>query len=204
MSTMNTHAGNLHLIGGHPCLDFVNSVFPHKGAIREYLHEYRDLLAWSLHAGMIEPAEGALLAEAAAADPTRAAQAFATALKLRGALDELLVATVVEATPPGALAAFNELLAQAPARQRLFAGAEGLAWQKHGDEALDRLLWPLIWSAADLLLSPALQQIRVCAGEDCSWRFLDTTPGRTRQWCAMEPCGNRAKARRHYARRNER
>jgi predicted RNA-binding Zn ribbon-like protein len=29
---------------------------------------------------------------------------------------------------------------------------------------------------------------------------LDLSRGKTRRWCSMDDCGNRAKARRHYAR----
>ncbi|WP_370946218.1 CGNR zinc finger domain-containing protein [Amycolatopsis sp. cg5] len=42
--------------------------------------------------------------------------------------------------------------------------------------------------------------IRVCAADDCGVRFLDASPKRNRQWCSMAKCGNRAKARAHYAR----
>jgi predicted RNA-binding Zn ribbon-like protein len=30
--------------------------------------------------------------------------------------------------------------------------------------------------------------------------FYDTSPKRSRRWCSMATCGNRAKAARHYAR----
>jgi predicted RNA-binding Zn ribbon-like protein len=42
-----------------------------------------------------------------------------------------------------------------------------------------------------------------CEGEGCSWLFLDTSRNRSRRWCSMEDCGNRAKARRHYERRQK-
>jgi len=42
--------------------------------------------------------------------------------------------------------------------------------------------------------------VGVCPGEGCGWLFFDTSKNRSRRWCAMEDCGNRAKARRHYRR----
>ena len=39
----------------------------------------------------------------------------------------------------------------------------------------------------------------VCDGDGCAWLFIDTSKNRTRRWCDMAICGNRAKARRHYA-----
>jgi predicted RNA-binding Zn ribbon-like protein len=52
--------------------------------------------------------------------------------------------------------------------------------------------------AIDLLTGDEL--VRVCAAYDCGIRFVDRSPARNRQWCSMRRCGNRTKARRHYAR----
>jgi predicted RNA-binding Zn ribbon-like protein len=65
---------------------------------------------------------------------------------------------------------------------------------------IDRPLWAIVRSAADLLVSDDRTQLRECSADDCHWLFLDTTRNRSRQWCSMTSCGNRAKARRHYAR----
>jgi len=35
----------------------------------------------------------------------------------------------------------------------------------------------------------------------CTWLFLDRSRNRSRRWCSMATCGNRAKARRHDRRR---
>jgi predicted RNA-binding Zn ribbon-like protein len=43
-------------------------------------------------------------------------------------------------------------------------------------------------------------RVRICASDDCGLRFLDASPRHNRQWCSMSRCGNRAKARAHYAR----
>ncbi|NYD66917.1 CGNR zinc finger domain-containing protein [Agromyces atrinae] len=44
------------------------------------------------------------------------------------------------------------------------------------------------------------QRIRVCAGEDCSIVYLDTSRAGSRRWCSMQRCGNRSKVRAHRAR----
>ena len=62
-------------------------------------------------------------------------------------------------------------------------------------------------AAVSLLTSGEATRVRVCGmydEEECSWLFLDRTKGGTRRWCSMRDCGNRAKARRHYARAKER
>lgn len=64
----------------------------------------------------------------------------------------------------------------------------------------DAPLWPVARSAGDLLVEGDPRRVRVCAGERRGWLFLDTSKSGSRRWCSMEGCGNRAKARQHYAR----
>jgi predicted RNA-binding Zn ribbon-like protein len=63
------------------------------------------------------------------------------------------------------------------------------------------MLAPIVKSAADLLLSDMLDRVKQCEGDPCGWLFLDTSRNRSRRWCSMEDCGNRAKARRFYQRK---
>lgn len=61
--------------------------------------------------------------------------------------------------------------------------------------------WRLAWQAADdyvRLRSVGPASIRRCAQPPCVLYFYD--PSGRRRWCSMAGCGNRAKARRHYAR----
>ena len=88
------------------------------------------------------------------------------------------------------------------ARQRVTLTEDGYRWGWLDDEAaLDRMLWPVLRSTADLLTSPDLASVRHCASESCDWLFMDMSRGQRRQWCDMRTCGNRAKARRHYERK---
>ena len=38
-------------------------------------------------------------------------------------------------------------------------------------------------------------RIKACAGPDCRWAFVDASRNRSRRWCDMAGCGNRAKNR---------
>ena len=38
-----------------------------------------------------------------------------------------------------------------------------------------------------------LERMKACRADDCRWAFLDTSKNRSRAWCSMESCGNRAK-----------
>jgi predicted RNA-binding Zn ribbon-like protein len=44
-------------------------------------------------------------------------------------------------------------------------------------------------------------RLRQCKASDCGWVFLDRTKNGSRVWCSSADCGNRSRARRHYARR---
>lgn len=102
--------------------------------------------------------------------------------------------------PPAAdLARLNRVLAVAPAGLKLVRSKGRYAWRAKTD-ALDGLLAPIIWSAAELLASEQLARVKSCGAADCGWLFLDLSRNGSRRWCSMDDCGNRAKARRHYAR----
>ncbi|OLD99871.1 MAG: hypothetical protein AUG80_03900 [Candidatus Rokubacteria bacterium 13_1_20CM_4_68_9] len=85
---------------------------------------------------------------------------------------------------------------------RIVRRGPGFSWDWNtGDDALDRLLWPIIRSASEVLTSTDIAAVRVCAAPACRRLFLDGSRNGTRRWCDMAVCGNRAKVQRHYARR---
>ncbi|SEA84431.1 CGNR zinc finger domain-containing protein [Leifsonia sp. 21MFCrub1.1] len=50
-------------------------------------------------------------------------------------------------------------------------------------------------SALVLSVQGKLGRVKLCGGEDCRWAFYDASRNGSRQWCSMEVCGNRQKAR---------
>lgn len=54
-------------------------------------------------------------------------------------------------------------------------------------------------SAMRLLDPKTMARTKVCP--NCDWLFIDRSKNRSRLWCDMAVCGNRAKARTHYRRR---
>ncbi|MCF6525024.1 CGNR zinc finger domain-containing protein [Streptomyces sp. JJ36] len=54
---------------------------------------------------------------------------------------------------------------------------------------------------AELALTGQAQRLKRCANQGCGEVFWDTSRNHSRRWCSMQVCGNRAKARRHTARR---
>ena len=100
------------------------------------------------------------------------------------------------------LAALNrELVAAGATTMRVRSTTSGLRWT-WDPRVLAGVLAPVALSAAELLSTPhALARVHVCESDDgCGWLFPDETRAGTRRWCDMRTCGNRAKAKRHYAR----
>lgn len=55
-------------------------------------------------------------------------------------------------------------------------------------------------AAAKVAIEKRLDRVKICPADDCRWAFYDTSRNHSRQWCSMEVCGNRAKARAHRER----
>jgi len=81
----------------------------------------------------------------------------------------------------------------------------GYAWDTNGDKSrLDWILNPVIRSAAEVLVSDDLQNIKSCADPACGWLFLDVSRNKRRRWCDIQDCGNRAKASHFYRKKQGR
>jgi len=189
--------------GGNLCLDFTNTLDGTRTSPTERLKTYPDLVAWGRQADILSDGEARQLAQLAAGHPRDAARVLTKAVAIRELLYRIF-SSVIDGSPtrPEDLATLNAALSPTLDRLRIGARARGFgwAWAPAGD-ALDRMLWPVLRSAGDLLVSGELRGVRRCAGETCNWLFLDTSRNHSRRWCDMRSCGNRAKARRHYARK---
>jgi predicted RNA-binding Zn ribbon-like protein len=201
------------LIAGNACLDFVNTVSGDRfHAPKEKLTSYGDFVAFARQAGLIDGAAARALHERAGREPLAAGRALERALELREALfrifwgmgsDDDRAGRGGRKPAPGDLALLNRALGEGLAHREVVArsGSYQLGWGASDD--LDRPLWPLAAAAADLLADPDRAPIRMCGlceEHECTWIFLDETKNRSRRWCSMKDCGNRAKARRHYER----
>ncbi|AGL17412.1 ABATE domain-containing protein [Actinoplanes sp. N902-109] len=71
-------------------------------------------------------------------------------------------------------------------------GHAGATWRP-GPSPARSALAVLAIDAIDTLGTPGRGQVKVCSGTGCVAVYLDTSRGRTRRWCSMGTCGNRAK-----------
>lgn len=205
-TTPKSRAGSLHLLGGRLCLDFANTTSGRGGPqCLENLHEYRHLLQWCRHAGLLSAAQAGRLAHAAGHAPAKAARVLRQAKHLREAIYSLGIAINSGRPPTAGLAALNGALAAVEGHRQMAASDGGFAWKwRAGPDDLGWMLGPIALSAADLLVNLDRRRLKQCAGLHCGWFFLDETRSRTRRWCDMRVCGSRAKTRRFRQRQRGR
>lgn len=192
-------------IGGNLSVDFTNTVSSRKdGPPSEYLTAYPALVAWGRQAGVLSDAEAAALRAQAATQPADATRVVEEARALREAIYRIFTAGIADRPVADAdLRELNDSLERALAHAWVVQQGGGFAWSWCGDLTLDRMLWPVARGAANVLTGPEARRVSECRSDDCGWLFLDQTRNHSRHWCDMQSCGNRAKARRHYARQKK-
>jgi predicted RNA-binding Zn ribbon-like protein len=192
---------DIQLIGGHPALDFVNSVEGRgSDTTLNYLADYDRLARWCARVGVIAPADGARVRREAKQHPVIAARVWEEAMALREALNDVFRALIRADDPPRpALAILNATVEQAFANRRLQPMGRGsVAWTwTPANAGLEIVVWELALAAADLMTDADRRaRLRICANGPCDWVFLDTSRGGRRRWCRMGVCGNVSKVRR--------
>ena len=194
---MSDRANPFEWSGGHPGLDFVNTLDerPSDSPV-ENLTTYRDLVQFVRLAGLVEPP----LADRMLRLDGRACSHIATrARKLREHLHDVLVAAhcgrpVREAD----LKAISTAIQKAHTA-RVLGASNSSQLASHcwcPPLARDIPLHACSLAIERLLLDENPRRIRQCDAADCEVYFVDTSKGHLRQWCSMKGCGNREKQRR--------
>ncbi len=194
------------MIGGRTCLDFANTASQRRvGPFKEKLNTYEDLLGWAQQAEQLTEAEAAVLRAHAAADPAGAETVLERGRALREAIYRVFTARQSNAElPADDLKLISEEYGRAAVNRVLTPSNVGVcSFEWHTHDALDRPLWPVAVSATNLVASEDALRVKECATDNCNWLFLDMSKNRSRRWCEMKECGNRAKARRHYHKKRD-
>ena len=190
--------------GGKLCLDFANTGRYHPPE-RDDVPSYADLLAWSEQGETLTREERRVLHDTARSRPEQSRSALRQAHELRRAIYDLLSAIAAgERTPASTVQTIERAAKLAAPHYRLVERDGAFIWELEELSTapdLARPLWPIARSAAELLTSGELKKVRECASDTCAWLFLDRSRNKARRWCDMKVCGNRSKARRHYARK---
>jgi predicted RNA-binding Zn ribbon-like protein len=198
-SRAESRAGSLALIGGELAFDFTNTSSGRGWPThQEHLRSAENVVAWARHAKLLGPADGEWLHGAVAADEALARRLLRRALDLREALHAIGVAVAAgDAAPAPEVARLAKEHAACVACAQLTPDGGRYVWSWMPREApVEALLGPIALSALATLGQADLTRVKRCEGEKCGWLFFDTTKNKSRRWCEMEICGNRAKQKR--------
>ena len=186
-------------VGNNIVLDFLNTCPVQNGESLELLPDYDGLLRWFKTAGLLTSREADAL-ERRWRSSTKAMQAHKEILEFRETLRNAVLRW--EAGKPvhrRIINQVNRLMMEHPMLTRLNAARATPATELYfkANEPRD-LLAPLAHGAATLFATVDQASVRKC--RHCILHFHDTSKKRSRQWCSMNLCGNRAKVAAYAAR----
>jgi predicted RNA-binding Zn ribbon-like protein len=191
-----SRAGTLDLVGEELALDFANTSSG-RGAPshQEHLRSGENVLAWAEHAKVIEPDAASWALSEIAKRPALGRDLLSAALDARELIWRIGSA-VADRQPvePDDRQALSQLHARclAAATLGLRDGHFVWTWDVRKD-LVSAVLGPIALSALTLLMERDLSRTKRCEGHECGWLFFDTTKNKSRRWCEMRVCGNRAK-----------
>lgn len=185
--------------GGSLCLDFHNHL--RRVALDELESEeaWERVLSWAAQADI---ADRPTIAALRGSTDEQAIAALLRRLRRQWMALHLVLLDLARGAQPDAEAVhlLNSELSEALRYARIVPAGAGFGWGWSDEARPERLLWPVMRSAAELLTSGDLGRLRVCDNEECGWLFVDRSRNRSRRWCDMQDCGNVAKVRRFRAR----
>jgi predicted RNA-binding Zn ribbon-like protein len=189
-------------VGGDPVLDFINTVTGRDRIPRDWLDGYERFLEWAGHLGLVPDEVLRALARAAQANPAAASAALRRAKELREALFLIITAMISGKAPPkGAVDSLSQYWQAGAAAHELRYNEHEVRLEIRAAAIDLNLIASLIaYRFVEVVLPEPRERLRICAGENCSWLFLDRSKAGRRRWCDMAVCGNSAKSRRFYER----
>ena len=200
----SSRAGSLPLIGNELALDLANTASGRGSpTYLDHLQRAEHVVAWARNARALSPSDGERLQASLAANPKLAQRLVKRTLELREvvyAIGESIAAK--RGADAAAVEQLKRVHAECLARAKLVPHEASFVWAwDPADGPVEAILGPVTLSALTLLTQADLSRIKQCRGDRCGWLFFDTTKNKSRRWCEMEVCGNRAKQRRFHRRR---
>ena len=119
-------------------------------------------------------------------------------MAFREALRRLLLANHDGDADPEAIAALDG--AARDARLVVAFAPDGTARLAPAEGGADGVLAALLGIVARAQAEGTWSRMKACPADTCQWAFYDRSRNRSRTWCSMSECGNRAKARSYRAR----
>ena len=193
-------------LGDALALDFLNSIATPVDTTIDWISDGEGLLDWLQQAQLVPPEVlETVRKHAKPADLDRVAlQARDLREWFRKFVHEnkgrpLKAAALAELEPLNRLLArdegFGQLVAHNRGKTTALKFQSARRWRSP-----DSLLLPIAEALARMLAEENLSDVKACEGATCTLMFADRTRGRSRRWCSMGICGNRAKQIAHRLR----
>lgn len=187
-------------VGGHLVLNFVNTCGgAGKDRDVERLVDLCDAIDWATANGVLNPTDSRLIEKAQLRAGHHPSDILKGLTELREAVHAVFSAIADGVLPSEtARVRLESYIVEAMSHSTLcIEGRASVRWTVCPEKAGNALIKDrLAIAASELLSQPILSNVRECGA--CSWLFLDLSRSRSRRWCSMATCGNRAKAQRHY------
>lgn len=186
------------LVGGHPLLDFLNTVQNQdKERTDSTISDWPSFVLWSKSASLfnsnqIDSLEHSELSE------SESVKLLADIHELRELIYNALAQAITGNDQNQELTLLEERIKKAWADAKLVRSATNFIWQSTRPN-LKWILDDILFSAESLLRSSEIGRLKQC--DRCSWMFINSGRGKGRRWCSMNTCGNRAKSSSHRKRK---
>ncbi|MEU3838446.1 CGNR zinc finger domain-containing protein [Streptomyces sp. NPDC028635] len=169
---------------GHPALDFAATLRARRSTRFEMFVTPERLNAWYLESGLVDtitPADD---------EDVRAA------ITVREAVYRLVTnRRLGEGFDPEALTVLNGAARETPVTPQLTTTG------RHNEATPAQTLATVAHQAIELLSGPDVPLLKECGNPECTRIYIDRSHGMRRQWCGMESCGNKIKAKAYRARK---
>jgi predicted RNA-binding Zn ribbon-like protein len=184
-------------------LDFLNSIATPVDTVIDWIDDGDGLLAWLAQAQLVP---GSVLEEIKVqalpdeldkiADQARSLREWFRGFVLKHKGRPLAAKALGELEPLNRLLARDESFRQIAARPgREVTPLELNAMRRW--RSPEAILLPIGEALARFACTEDFSDVKACEGPTCTLLFADHTRGRTRRWCSMAMCGNRAKQAAH-------
>lgn len=187
----------LSLIGGHPALDFLNTV-KYRGADdpQDELVWLPDVIEWARIAGLLSVAEARKLLR----QTGNTASTERICREIRSFREEVRMlfeaTSLQDARYDRAIARVERAISALRPCAKIDRDSGGLT--RHIEVGTVAGVKARIVAAVEELLSASADlRIKACGGSDCDWLFIDRTKAGRRRWCDTRTCGNVARVRRY-------
>jgi predicted RNA-binding Zn ribbon-like protein len=122
----------------------------------------------------------------------------ARAVTFREALRRFLLASTEGSEPPDdVLEVLRDASRDAPLQ--IDITEQGSCQTTPASQGVGALIAEILAASAAAQREGEWERLKVCPDQECLWAFYDRSRNRSRHWCSMDTCGNRAKMRTYRA-----